>query len=122
MYDDGYPEAQPSSGALGLHLDDAALLPAGRTRSKTSVSSIGLPAAAPLLQNIGAHPAGGGSGQDSGEEDGSMARGEATGGGMLQHAYEVDRRTQQRAAAYVVEQGGEGGGGGEEPSLRFGMA
>lgn len=122
MYDDQYAEAQPSSGTLGLNTDDAVLLPAGRTRSKASAVSIGLPAAAPLLEDIGSHPAGGGgSSLDSGEDDAGTLRGGGGNGGagMLQPGYEVDRRAQERAAAYVVEQGH--GASGEEASLRFGM-
>eukprot|EP00892_Ulva_mutabilis_P006546 jgi/Ulvmu1/4263/UM194_0003.1 len=116
MYDDGYPEAQPSSGTLGLHSDGAVLLPTGRSRSKASAGgSIGLPAAAPLLENIGLHPAGGDSGGDSGEEAGGG------GGGMLQPGFEVGRRAKERAAAYVVEQG-PAVHAEDEPSLRFGMA
>lgn len=114
MYDEHYGEAQPSSGTLGLHAEDAVLLPAGRSRSKTSVTSIGLPAAAPLLEAAGSLPAGGGESQDSGEEE----RGRA--GGMLEQGFEVNRRAQERAAAYVVEHGG--GVSVEEASLRFGMA
>lgn len=123
MYDDHYAEAQPSSGTLGLNTDNAVLLPAGRSRSKASAVSIGLPAAAPLLEDIGSHNAGGGgSSLDSGEDDVSTLQGGGGhgGAGMLQPGFEVDRRAQERAAAYVVEQGH--GASGEEASLRFGMA